>query len=145
MGSAHIEKQSLAHTDAMFMLEALLSYTKYQAISTITPEKKKLLRRIKSKEIFLNTVNQDGGVLTSAEAAKYLGVSKVTVMKKKDQRKLLALNIDGEFHYPVFQFTDDTRISDKGILKGIAALLPLLSDFSDRLHIFSSWNHAIPF
>ncbi|MCP9269729.1 hypothetical protein M5U04_16990 [Xenorhabdus sp. XENO-1] len=132
-GQAHIDKRSLGKVDIEFMLEALASTFKAKAIAEDTPEKKKLWRRLKSKAMFMDTLKQHGGVLSSSEAAEQLGVSKVTIKKRKDTGKLLALNIDGEFYFPVFQFTDDKRISDNGVLKGLAKLLPQLKGFSDRL------------
>jgi hypothetical protein len=33
----------------------------------------------------------------------------------------------------VFQFTDEEGISDKGVLRGVAELLTMLSSFSDRM------------
>ncbi|PHM59963.1 helix-turn-helix domain-containing protein [Xenorhabdus sp. KK7.4] len=134
-GQAHIDKRILGKSDVEFMFEVLASTTKAMAIEEITPEKKTLLRRLKSKLIFMETLKKDGGVLSSAETAKQLGVSKVTVKNWKDAGKLLALNIDGEFYFPVFQFTDNSKISNKGVLKGISQLLPLLKErgFSDRL------------
>lgn len=36
-----------------------------------------------------------------------VGKSKPTVKTRKDTDQLLALDIDGEFYYPVFQFTDE--------------------------------------
>jgi hypothetical protein len=59
--------------------------------------------------------------------------SKPTVKTWKDTDQLLALDIDGEFYYPVFQFTDEEGISDKGVLRGVAELLTMLSSFSDRM------------
>ena len=132
-GLVHIDIHSLGQADTLFMLEALPSYAKDQVINKITPEKKKQLRRIKSKIMFNNTLVKHGGVLSSAEVAKLLGVSKVTIKNKKDAGKLLALNIDGEFYYPVFQFAEDDKISEKGVLKGVAELLALIVNFSDRM------------
>ena len=132
-GQTQVDRQSFAQTDAIFMMQTLLSYIKSKAINEITPEKQKLIRRLKSKTMFINTLAKHGGVLSSAETAELLGVSKVTIKKKKDTDKLLALNIDGEFYYPIFQFTEETTISEKGVLKGVAELLPLLSQYSDRM------------
>jgi hypothetical protein len=132
-GRAHIDKHILSQTDVVFMMDALVDYAQSLALGSITPEKKKLYRRLKSKAMFNETLASHGGVLSSAEAAKQLGVSKVTVKKKKDTNKLLALKIDDEFYYPIFQFTEENNISEKGVLKGVAELLPYLESFSDRM------------
>lgn len=132
-GSVHVDKHSLGQADALFMLDALSNYVKDQTINEITPEKKKQLRRIKSKIMFNETLVKHGGVWSSTKVADLLGVSKVTIKNKKDAGKLLALNLDGEFYFPVFQFTEDEKISEKGVLKGVAELLSLIVNLSDRM------------
>lgn len=132
-GSTPITQESMGRTDPLFVMEALVSYLKNRAINSETPEKKKLSRRLLSKAMFLKRAEEDGGLYSSFEAAKEIGRSKVTVKTRKDNHKMLALDIDGEFFYPVFQFVQDPEISNDGILKGIETLLPLLKHFSDRM------------
>jgi hypothetical protein len=132
-GKSHVDKHILSQTDVVFMMGALVDYAKSLALISITPEKKKLYRRLQSRVIFNETLVSHGGVLSSAEAAEQLGISRVTVKKRKDTNTILALKIDGKFCYPVFQFTEEDNISDKGILKGVASLLPHLESFSDRM------------
>ncbi|WP_338885640.1 hypothetical protein [Xenorhabdus sp. TH1] len=132
-GVTPIKTDIMGKTDPMFLLEMAMSYVKKCTINADTPEKNKQLRRLRSKALFLEKTKEHGGLYTSAEAAKELGKSKVTVKTRKDNHKMLALKIDGEFYYPVFQFVQDPEISNDGILKGIEELLPLLKDFSDRM------------
>lgn len=132
-GVTPLSPESMAETDALFALDAILTSMKHRAVNSLTPEKKRQQRRLHSKALFLQTLENDGGIYTSAEAAKILGRSKPTVKTWKDTDRLLALDIDGEFYYPVFQFTDEEGISDKGVLRGVAELMPMLSNFSDRM------------
>ncbi|MBE9778538.1 hypothetical protein GVI01_10620 [Escherichia coli] len=132
-GTTQISPESMAETDAVFTLDAILKFMKHRAVNSLTPEKKRQQRRLHSKALFLQTLENDGGAYNSARAAEILGRSKPTVKTWKDTGRLLALDIDGEFYYPVFQFTDEEGISDKGVLRGVAQLLPLLSSFSDRM------------
>lgn len=132
-GITPMSPESMAETDAVFALDTILKFMKHRAVNNMTQEKKRQQRRLHSKALFLQTLENDGGVYNSAKTAEILGKSKPTIKTWKDTCRLLALEIDGEFYYPVFQFTDDERISDKGVLRGIAELLPMLSSFSDRM------------
>ena len=132
-GITPVSQESMGLTDSLFAIEAIVQSLHHRALKAMTPEKKKLLRRQVSKAMFLSTVEQDGGMYTSAETAKLLGFSKVTIKAKKDAYKLLALKIDGEFCYPVFQFTGDAKNSEDGVLKGLPKLLAQLQGVSDRM------------
>ncbi|XBS70246.1 hypothetical protein ABK905_02935 [Acerihabitans sp. KWT182] len=132
-GNTQISHASMAHTDAIFALDAIIEYMKNRAIGSMTKEKSRQLRRLHSKALFFDTLEKDGGVHSSAEAAEILGKTKTTVRNWKESGQLLALEIDGEFYYPVFQFTDVESISDKGVLKGLPELLKNLKGFSDRM------------
>lgn len=132
-GATPVAPESMAETDAVFALDTILKFMKHRAVNSLTPEKKRHQRRLHSKALFLQTLEKDGGVYSSVEAAEVLGRSKPTVKTWKDTGRLVALDIDGEFFYPVFQFTDEEGISDKGVLQGVAELLPMLSSFSDRI------------
>ena len=132
-GITPVSPESMAETDAVFALDVILKSLKHRAINRLTQEKKRQQRRLHSKGLFLQTLDDDGGIYNSAKAAEILGRSKPTVIAWKDAGRLLALEIDGEFYYPVFQFTDDESISDKGVLRGLAELMPFLDGFSDRM------------
>jgi hypothetical protein len=132
-GKTPIAPESMGKTDAVFTIDTILKFLENRAVNSLTPEKKRQQRRLHSKALFLQTLENDGGIYNSATAAKMLGRSKPTVKTWKDTDQLLALDIDGEFYYPVFQFTDEEGTSDKGVLQGVAELLPMLSSFSDRM------------
>lgn len=132
-GKTPISPESMGKTDAVFTIDTILKFLENRAVNSLTPEKKRQQRRLHSKALFLQTLENDGGVYNSAKAAEMLGKSKPTIKTWKDTDQLLALDIDGEFYYPVFQFTDEEGISDKGVLRGVAELLPMLSAFSDRM------------
>lgn len=132
-GSTPVAPESMGATDAVFALETILKFMEHRAVNSMTQEKKRQQRRLYSKALFLQTLEKDGGVYSSAKAAEILGRTKPTVKTWKDTCRLLALDIDGEFYYPVFQFTEEERISDKGVLRGVAELLPMLKTFSDRM------------
>ncbi|WP_282497939.1 hypothetical protein [Pantoea stewartii] len=132
-GKAPIAPDSMGETDAVFAIDTIIENLKNRTINGLTPEKKRQDRRLRSKALFLQTLENDGGVYNSAEAAETVGKSKPTIKSWKDNNQLLALEIDGEFYFPVFQFTDEENISDKGVLRGMAELLPMLNRFSDRM------------
>lgn len=132
-GTTPVAAKSMAETDALFTVDVILEFMKNRAVNAMTKEKKRQQRRLHSKALFLQMLENDGGVYSSAEAADQIGKSKVTVKSWKDNGRLLALEIDGEFCYPVFQFTEEENISDKGVLRGIADLLPEIKEFSDRM------------
>ncbi|MEQ9883184.1 helix-turn-helix domain-containing protein [Pectobacterium brasiliense] len=132
-GTTPIDPASMAETDELFAVDALLQYLKSRAVSGMTKEKSRQQRRLHSKALFLKTLEQDGGAYSSAQAAEILGKTKTTVKTWREAHRLLALDIDGEFYYPVFQFTENEEVSEKGILRGIAELLPKLQHFSDRM------------
>jgi len=123
-------KKKLALPDNQFLMDMIVQAMTNKAISEITIEKKRLNNRIRSRASFFDNIRKNGGLFTSSESASILGVSKVTVKKKKDENKLLALNLNGEFVYPAFQFSLDEN-SEKGVLKGMAEILPNLTRFSD--------------
>ncbi|SMG60631.1 hypothetical protein [Cedecea sp. NFIX57] len=132
-GNTQVRQESMAQTDALFAVDAILGYLANRAEHHLTKEKKRHLRRVHSKAMFLARLEQDGGVYSSAKAAEVLGRTKTTVKNWKDSGQLLAVEIDGEFFYPAFQFTDDERISDRGVLKGLSGLLKQLKNCSDRI------------
>ncbi len=132
-GNTSINLKCMGETDAIFTLDVILQHLQHKAVNAVTKEKSRQKRRLHSKALFLQTLKNDGGVYSSAEAADILGKTKTTVKNWKDAGRLLALDIDGEFYFPVFQFTDDEYVSEKGILKGVPELLQLLNNFSDRM------------
>jgi hypothetical protein len=133
-GETPISIDSFGKTDNLFLLDMLQHVIKELAINAPTPEKKIQARRLYSKALFHAKLKEHGGVYSSAKVAEIINRSKVTVKNNKDNNKLLALDLDGEFYYPVFQFVEDeSKTSSHRILKGIDKLLPLLDRFSDRM------------
>ncbi|MCD9550759.1 hypothetical protein GLP21_19275 [Photobacterium carnosum] len=124
-------KMELALPDNHFFLNVATQVMSEKAISDMTKEKKRLINRSISRARFFDNIRDNGGLFTSLEVSKLLGVSKVTVKKKKDQYKLLSLNLNGEFVYPAFQFSTNDENSNKGVLIGIEEILPFLNNFSD--------------
>lgn len=134
-GSMDVDKGTLSSTDSMFMLETLITYEKKQVFNALTPEKEKQLLKIKSKEIFLDGLKKNGGVYSTTEAARILGVSKVTVLKWVKSGNLLSIEIDGKFLFPAFQFSEKESISNKGVLILIGEIIKALNkkEMSDRM------------
>ncbi|OBU03546.1 helix-turn-helix domain-containing protein [Morganella psychrotolerans] len=132
-GKTNVSTESMSQTDMLFVFDMLVKNSTEHAIQSQSKEKNRLLRRVKSKIMFAQTLEADGGVLSTAEAADALGKTKTTVNTWRKNRKLLAIDLDGEFYYPIFQFTDDEKNSDGGVLKGLKALLDHLRKFSDRM------------
>lgn len=132
-GKTSVSIESMSQTDMIFAFDLLVQYSTEHAIQSQNKEKKRLQRRLKSKIMFAQTLEADGGVLSTAEAAEALGKTKTTVNTWRKNGKLLALDLDGEFYYPIFQFTDDEKNSDEGVLKGLKDLLGHLGKFSDRM------------
>lgn len=133
--SVKVPKNELAKTDIDFLLAILSEASTASIYEQDTKEKKKLLRRIKSKSLFQKSLKENGGTLNSKQTSELLGVSKVTVKSRKDTGKLLAIIINGEFHYPTFQFSEDINLSENGVLKGIEPLLKIIQEkgISDRM------------
>lgn len=132
-GKTNVSTESMSQTDMLFVLDILIKNSTEHVIQSQSKEKNRLLRRVKSKLMFAQTLEDDGGVLSTAEAAEALGKTKTTVNTWRKNGKLLAIDLDGEFYYPIFQFTDDEKNSDGGVLKGLKALLGYLGEFSDRM------------
>lgn len=132
-GNTSINIKSMGETDAIFTIDIILQHLQHRAANAVTKEKSRQKRRLHSKALFLQILENDGGVYSSAEAADILGKTKTTVKNWKDAGRLLAIDIDGEFYFPVFQFTDDESVSEKGVLKGVPELLQMLNSFSDRM------------
>ncbi|HCT7898612.1 TPA: helix-turn-helix domain-containing protein [Enterobacter cloacae] len=132
-GNTHVSSKLMGQSDLMFAISALVQIGTQEAITSQTKEKKRQLRRLKSKAMFEEILLADGGVYSSLEAAQLLGKSKPTVTSWREKGKLLSVKIDGEFFYPVFQFTDDPRVSADGVLRGIQPLMENLPPFSDRM------------
>ncbi|MEA9393226.1 hypothetical protein SJI19_22245 [Acerihabitans sp. TG2] len=125
-------KEMLALPDNEFLLEYLLSNMLDDALEDITPEKKALLRKVKSRAKFLDTVKAHGGTIKSSQVAEHIGKSKVTVKNMKDAGKLLALKMGGDFVYPTFQFSIDDNLTDEnGLLNGFVEILQQLHDVDD--------------
>jgi predicted transcriptional regulator len=91
------------------------------------PDRKRLLRRSLNRLQFEQMV-KDCGVLTSAETAKLLGISKVAVKQKKDRGQLLAVRVGRDDVYPTFQLTGQ---KETPIARGMTELLAQLKDISD--------------
>jgi hypothetical protein len=124
-------KNALKLSDDQFLFDVLTKFIQHKSTQKITLEKKRLLNRAKARVKLFDNINQNGGLLSSAEIASVLGVSKVTVKKRKDSFKLLALEFDGKFFYPSFQIEEDSNSSQSGILKGMEQILVHLSEISD--------------
>ncbi|TXE57050.1 helix-turn-helix domain-containing protein [Serratia nematodiphila] len=132
-GNTHVNSKYMGKSDLLFAISALVQIGTQEATTTLTKEKNRQLRLLKSKAMFGETLHKDGGVYSSLEAAQLLGKSKPTVTSWRNKGKLLSVKIDGEYFYPVFQFTNDPLISVDGVLKGIQPLIEHLSQFSDRM------------
>ncbi|HAP0441327.1 TPA: hypothetical protein QHB96_003821 [Citrobacter freundii] len=135
-GHTQVSTDSMAQTDALFAIEVIIDYLMHRAVTSQTREKKTQLRRLYSKALFIQMLEKDGGIYSSARAAEVLGKTKTTVKNWKDAGRLLAIEIDGEFYFPAFQFTEDKPVSDRGVLKGLPELLQALQKqerFSDRM------------
>lgn len=124
-------KNALKLSDDQFLFDVLTKCIQHKSTQKMTLEKKQLLNRAKARAKLFDNIQQNGGLLSSAEIASVLGVSKVTIKKRKDALKLLALEFDGEFFYPSFQIAQDSNSSQSGVLKGIDQILLHLSKISD--------------
>lgn len=121
----------LTLADKQFVIDTLMVVMADGFLDEITPEKKKLLKIAKSKAKFLDHVKKHGGVLSSAEVAEVLDVSKVTIKNKKDSGKLFAMKDGSEFVFPAFQFTTDDSCGHGGVVRGLEEILSCLKDTSN--------------
>lgn len=140
-----LKNNNLSQTDDEYAIDAIIELIRHKYENSPSKEKQRLLRRAKSKSMFLARLNQDGGYLSSAETAESLGITKTTVRNWKEQGNLFAIKLDNEFVYPIFQFTDEEHISNKGVLKGLPELLKLINTFSDRMQysFFMEKRHVV--
>lgn len=72
-GNTQVDTASMAETDAVFAIGVILQYMKNRTVSSMTKEKRQQQRRLYSKALFLETLEKDGGVYNSAEAARDSG------------------------------------------------------------------------
>jgi len=112
--------------------EELWSKVKSQALTQMiierkTPEKEEQEEYAEARQAFLLSLEEYGGVHKSSTVSKLLSVTAPTVIKYGKQNKLIVLNWGAENLYPVFQFSNDEKNSEKGMLGGVPELLSLIS------------------
>lgn len=69
-------------------------------------------------------LKREGGVITSGQVAKLMGISRQAVDKRRGQGKLLAVSLGKRgYFYPVWQFSED------GVLPGFEVVMDLLKHY----------------
>lgn len=127
-----IEEATAAPTDQLAMLEALSSVPWVKELAADDPILHAKLRGLERRQEMLQKA---GGVLTSEEVAKLLGVSRQAVDKRRAANQLLALTQGRRgYNYPGFQFEDGKA------LVGLDKVLANLEDLDPwmRLLFFTS-------
>lgn len=72
---------------------------------------------------FMDSLQKYGGVHKTSTVEKIIHVRTPTVIKYGEKNKLIVLNWGAENLYPVFQFSITEHLSEKGMLRGVPALL----------------------
>lgn len=83
-GNSQIRADSMAQTDVLFATDTIVEYLTHRAVTNQIREKNLKLRRLYSKALFIQKLEQDGGIYSSAKAAEVLGKTKTTVKNWKD-------------------------------------------------------------
>lgn len=81
----------------------------------------------------------EGGVISPAQAAQLLGISRQTVSQRRTAGKLLAIPVAGGFAYPIWQFHDGES------LDGIESILAILAEIDPwmQMAFFLNNNSAL--
>ncbi|EWD94414.1 hypothetical protein P813_05157 [Klebsiella pneumoniae BIDMC 51] len=64
-GKTPIAPESMGKTDAVFTMDVILKLLENRAVNSLTPEKKRQQRRLHSKALFLQRLENDGTVANS--------------------------------------------------------------------------------
>jgi hypothetical protein len=102
-----------------------------EIVEMSTPEKIEHQEYIDNRNAFLAHLGKYGGVYKSSMVAEILGISRPTVNKYGEQSKIIVLNWGSENLYPVFQFSTDENNGERGLLKGLPAILASLRNVSN--------------
>ncbi|NDL63858.1 helix-turn-helix domain-containing protein [Acerihabitans arboris] len=124
-------KGLLSLPDDEFAIEFITQAITARHSQQESPETARLLKRAKNRADFLNELVKLGGTVKSSEVARILGVSPVTVNNNRKNGKLLAIQLGGDYLFPMFQFAKNGQHNDKGMLKGVGEILGSLDHLSD--------------
>lgn len=127
-GTPHIpaeKKQKLVTLpDREFLAELLREVNMQAILNTKSREQMEQEEYAENRLAFLDVLRKDyGGIHKSTAVKDILQISIPTVNKKGEKGELIALASGAENLYPVFQFSTDEKLSEKGMLKGVPALL----------------------
>jgi hypothetical protein len=128
MGTMHSLSEDKLQSLLVLPDEELWSEVKLQALTQMileskTPEKKEQEEYAEARQAFLLELEKYGGVHKSSTVVKLLSLTTPTIIKYGKTNKLIVLDWGVENLFPVFQFSNDEKLSDKGMLKGIPELL----------------------
>ena len=90
-----------APTDAGALARALTSAATADAVRALDPFAAAIARGVEAREAL---VRKAGGLLSAAEVARMLGITRQAVDKRRGGGKLLAVKVGGDWRYPAAQF-----------------------------------------
>ena len=135
--NVRIDEATAAATDHLVMLEAVSSAPWVAELASDDPMVAAKLRGLKLRQQMLET---SGGILTSEQVAKVLGISRQAVDKRRFSNQLLALTQGRRgYSYPTFQFEEGKT------LKGLEEVLGKLSALDPwmQLNFFTSAHERL--
>ncbi len=90
-----------APTDAGALARALTSAATADAVRALDPFAAAIARGVEAREAL---VRKAGGLLSAAEVARMLGITRQAVDKRRGGGKLLAVKVGSDWRYPAAQF-----------------------------------------
>jgi hypothetical protein len=128
MGTMHSLSEDKLQSLLVLPDEELWSEVKYQALTQMiieskTPEKTEQEEYAEARQDFLRDLEKYGGVHKSSTVMKLLSLTTPTIISYGKKNKLIVLNWGVENLFPVFQFSNDKKLSERGMLKGVPELL----------------------
>lgn len=113
----------LTLTDDVLWTQVQLQASTQELIGKKSIEKREQEEFAQSRLTFLASLDKFDGIHKTSTVAKILNISVPTVIKKGEDGKLIVINWGVENLYPVFQFSVNQAVSEKGMLAGVPELL----------------------
>jgi hypothetical protein len=108
------------------ILRAMASPEMLRQMQASDPLANAFLRGIEARATLIKA---HGGVLTTEEVARFLGVTEQAVTKRRHSRQLLGLTFRKRgYVYPVWQFSDK---ADTGVIPGLQTILMELAEHDE--------------
>ncbi len=123
----------MGNTDAVFTMDVILKLLENRAVNSLTPEKNVSSDVYTVRPFSFRDWKMTAGFTPQLKLQKWWARVNPQLKPGKIPISYLLLILTVSFTTRCFQFTDEEGISDKGVLRGVAELLTMLSSFSDRM------------